>query len=262
MPNKAMRRRPRGRPLTSFRDETPGTIPEAKPPGIPGEKKVGGGPAPKPVGTAITQTPTGKGKGKKKPKGGKGSLPEPRPPKGTSKPPSLPRHAPTAIVVKRKEGAVGKGDVEAVKRLLLEAAFNAPSSSRSEAPQAPRIREVTLESESVVVKVWDELSRDFALAALGGGPFRAEARHGHLRMVMNVSTTWGGFPPERLMENLAAHNPELPDGALTFVSRTRSSGGGWAVFVDVSRQGLAYLRRRGFELQTLLEAVLLRPAEK
>ena len=103
-------------------------------------------------------------------------------------------------MVKCKKGAVGKGDVEAVKRLLLEAAFmpfNAPSSSRSEAPQAPRIREVTFESESVVVKVWGELSRDFALAAQGGGPYRAEARHGNLRMVMNVSTTWGGYPGPR-----------------------------------------------------------------
>ena len=136
-----------------------------------------------------------------------------------------------------------------------------PSSSRSEAPQALRIREVTFESESVVMKVWYKLSRDFALAALGwpilGGGTPWTSTDGHKRV-----DGLGRVPPERLMENLTANNPEFPDGALTFVSRTRRSGRGEAVFVDVNRQGLAIHRRYGFELQTLIEAVLLRPAEE
>ena len=64
------------------------------------------------------------------------------------------------------------------------------------------------------------------------------------------------------MEHLALQNPELPEGALTYVSRTRSSGGGWAVFIDVSRGGLVAVRRLDFFLRTLLGRVHLRPAEK
>ena len=106
-------------------------------PGVnPGNTRVNGGPSPKPEVAAAPkqQRPSGKGKGKKVAKGGKVSS-ETRPTSGPSKPPSLPKHSPSSIVVKRKEGDVGRRDVEDVRRLLLEAAFNVPSSSRSEAPQ-------------------------------------------------------------------------------------------------------------------------------
>ena len=63
------------------------------------------------------------------------------------------------------------------------------------------------------------------------------------------------------MEVLWDQNPGLPNGAITYVSRSRGNGGGWTVFVDVSRQGMIFLGRSGFTLQALLETVHLRPAE-
>ena len=44
--------------------------------------------------------------------------------------------------------------------------------------------------------------------------------------------------PESLMALLLRQNPGLPSGALLFVSRVKSSGGGWSIFVDVDRRGL------------------------
>ena len=112
-----------------------------------------------------------------------------------------------------------------------------------------------------MVKVWDAVSRAFVVAALRSSPYRVEVQDGYLRMAMNVSSTWDSYPPERLIEVLHAQNPGLPVGAITFVSRVRGRGGGLTVFVDVSRQGLSFLRRSSFVLQALIEAVTLRPAE-
>ena len=55
-------------------------------------------------------------------------------------------------------------------------------------------------------------------------------------------------PPESLVALLLRQNHELPSGVLLFVSRVRSSGGGWSIFVDVDRCGLGYLRGRGNKL--------------
>ena len=112
-----------------------------------------------------------------------------------------------------------------------------------------------------MVKVWDSVSRAFVVEALRSSPYRVEVQEGHVRMAMTVSSTWGTYTPGRLMEVLWDQNPGLPNGAITFVSRARSSGGGYTVFVDVSRQGMIFLRGSGFTLQALLETVHLRPAE-
>ena len=167
---------------------------------------------------------------------------------------------PSKIVVKRKEGPVSKSDVEATRRLLIDAVPSSSTGSRDGAPR-PRIREVTLESEAVVVKVWDSVSRAFVVEALRSSPYRVEVQEGHVRMAMTVSSTWGSYTPGRLMEVLWDQNPGLPNGAITYVSRSRGNGGGWTVFVDVSRQGMIFLGRSGFTLQALLETVHLRPAE-
>jgi hypothetical protein len=167
---------------------------------------------------------------------------------------------PSKIVVKRKEGPVSKSDVEATRRLLIDAVPSSSSGSRDGAPR-PRIREVTLESEAVVVKVWDSVSRAFVVEALRLSPYRVEVQEGHVRMAMTVSSTWGSYTSGRFMEVLWDQNPGLPSGAITYVSRSRGNGGGWTVFVDVSRQGMIFLGRSGFILQALLETVRLRPAE-
>ena len=63
------------------------------------------------------------------------------------------------------------------------------------------------------------------------------------------------------MALLLFQNPGLSSGALSFVSRVRSSGGGWSIFVDVDRSGPGYLRGRGNKLFALMEMVHLRPVE-
>ena len=111
------------------------------------------------------------------------------------------------------------------------------------------------------IKVWDSVSRAFVVEALRSSPYQVEVQEGHLRMAMSVSSTWGTYSPERLMEVLLDQNPGLPNGAITYVSQARGNGGRWTVFLDVSRQGMGFLRSSGFKLQMLLETVHLRPAE-
>ena len=199
----------------------------------------------------------GKGKGKvgatKLPKEGVSAAPLPQPPSE--------RLEPTTLRITREEGATARGDVEAVKRIFIEAAFNRPSSSTEGGPPA-HIREVIFSNGAVSVRVGDVASRRFATAALEGSGFRAETLEGHLRMVFNVSATWSGFTPERLMGILASHNPGLPEEALRFVSWVKGGSGISTVFVDVSRVGLSFLRGRDCKLLALLETVKLRPAEK
>ena len=115
--------------------------------------------------------------------------------------------------------------MEETRRLLIAAVPSLPSTSGGGAPR-PRIREVTLESGTVVVKVSDSASRDFVKEALRSSPYRVEVQEGHLRMVTTVSSTWGSFAPERLIEVLHDQNPGLPIGAITHVSRVRGIGGG------------------------------------
>ena len=71
------------------------------------------------------------------------------------------------------------------------------------------------------------------------------AQEGRLRMAFTVTALFADTSPESLMALLLRQNPGLPSGALLFVSRVRSSGGGWSIFVDVDRRGLGYLRCLG-----------------
>ena len=81
-------------------------------------------------------------------------------------------------------------------------------------------------------------------------------------MAFTVTALFADTSPESLMALLLRQNPGLSSGALLFVSRVRSSGGGWSIFVDVDRRGLGYLRGRGNKLSALMEMVHPRPAEK
>ena len=201
----------------------------------------------------------GKGKGKagatKLPKEGVSAAPLPQPQ------PSSERLEPTTLHITQEEGETARGDVEAVRRIFIEAAFNRPSSSTEGGPPA-HIQEIIFLDGAVAARVRDVVSRNFARAALEGSGFRAETLEGHLRMVFNVSTTWSSFPPERLMGILATHNPGLPDGALRYVSWVNGGSGNCTVFVDVSRAGLTFPREKDFKLLALLETVKFRPAEK
>ena len=126
-----------------------------------------------------------------------------------------------------------------------------------------QIRETSLEEGKVVVKVWDKASKNFAIKAVDkGGQYKAVAQEGRLRMALTVTALFADTSPESLMALLLRQNPGLPSGALLFVSRVRSSGGGWSIFVDVNRRGLGYLRGRGNKLSALMEMVHLRPVEK
>ena len=113
----------------------------------------------------------------------------------------------------------------------------------------------------MVVKVWDKASKNFAIKAVNkGGQYKAVAQEGRLRMAFTVAALFADTSPESLMVLLLRQNPRLPSGALLFVSRARSSGGGWSIFVY--RRGLGYLRGRGNKLSALMEMVHLRPADK
>ena len=112
------------------------------------------------------------------------------------------------------------------------------------APQT-QIRDTSLEEGKVVVKVWDKASKNFAIKAVNkGGQYKAVAQEGRLRMAFTVTALFADTSPESLMALLLRQNPGLPSGALLFVSRVRSSGGGLSIFVDVDRRGLGYLRGR------------------
>ena len=235
-------------------------------PGSPksGKKGAGGGrnlPTKESAAKGKSKGKGGKGKGKGKesatklPKEGVStpSLSQPKPPSE--------RIVPTSLRITRLVGETARGDVEEVRRIFIEAAFNRPSSSTEGGPPA-HIREVIFSDGAVAARVRDEVSCCFARAALEGSGFRAEILEGHLRMVFNVSTTWSGFPPERLMGILATHNPGLPEGALRYVSWVIGGSGNCTVFVDVSREGLIFLREKDFKLLALLETVKFRPAEK
>ena len=170
-------------------------------------------------------------------------------------------HHPSKIVVSVKTGKATKGDLLAVTKALIEAKL----SQQGPVDGAPltQIRETSLEEGKVVVKVWDKASKDFAIKAVNkGGQYKAVAQEGRLRMAFTVTALFADTPPESLMALLLRQNPGLPSGALLFVSRVRSSGGGWSIFVDVDRRGLGYLRGRGNMLSALMEMVHLRPAEK
>ena len=151
--------------------------------------------------------------------------------------------------------------LSAVTKALIEAKL----SQQGPVDGAPRtqIRETSLEEGKVVVKVWDKASKNFAIKAVNkGGQYKAVAQEGRLRMAFTVTALFADTPPESLMALLLRQNPGLPSGALLFVSRVRSSGGGRSIFVDVDRRGLGYLRGRGNMLSALMEMVHLRPAEK
>ena len=170
-------------------------------------------------------------------------------------------HHTSEIVVSVNSGTATKEDLFAVTKALIEAKL----SQQGPVDGAPhtQIRETSLEEGKVVVKVWDKASKNFAIKAVNkGGQYKAMAQKGRLRMAFTVTALFADTSPESLMALLLRQNPGLPSGALLFVSRVRSSGGGWSIFVDVDRRGLGYLRGRGNKLSALMEMVHLRPAEK
>ena len=173
---------------------------------------------------------------------------------------SLPSHQPSRIVVSVKARTATKYDLLAVTTALIEAKLT----QQEPVGRAPptQIRGATLEEGNVVIKVWDKASKNFAIKAINkGGQYKAVVQEGHLRMVFTMTALFASMPPQSLMLLLLRQNPGLPSGALMFVSRVRSSGGGWSIFVDVDRSGLGYLRGRGNTLSTFMEMVHLRPVE-
>ena len=148
---------------------------------------------------------------------------------------------------------------------MTKAIIEAKLSQQGPVDRAPptQIRETSLEEGKVVVKVWDKASKKFAIKAVNkGGQYKAVAQEGRLRMAFTVTALFADTSPESLMALLLRQNPGFPSGALLFVSRVRSSGGGSSIFVDVDRRGLGYLMGRGNKLSALMEMVHLRPAEE
>ena len=104
---------------------------------------------------------------------------------------------------------------------------------------------------------------NFEIKEEGCPKWRSQVSKGHLnRMAFTVSSDWTDIPHEKLIRILELKNPELPSGALTFVSRTRNSGGGWTVLVDVDRSCFHFLKSQNNKLSVLIEMVCLRPAKK
>ena len=141
---------------------------------------------------------------------------------------------------------------------MTKALIEAKLSQQGPADGAPptQIRETSLGEGKVVVKVWDKASKNFAIKAVNkGGQYKAVVQEGRLRMAFTVTALFADKSP-------VAPEPQASLWGLLFVSRVRSSGGGWSIFVDVDRHGLGYLRGSRNKLYASMEMVHLRPAEK
>lgn len=171
---------------------------------------------------------------------------------------------PTTLHIVRREGVAVQEDVNAVRRLILTAAFAVPSSSSDDSAPHAHIQDLTFQEGRVVANVRNDGARAFVERVLEGSQFVASDAEGHVRMVFHVDGVAAEFPPESLVRLLGEpiYNPGVPLGALTFVTRVRAAGGRWAYFVDVSREGYSFLRERGFKLRAAVGEVRLEHPRK